>query len=119
LEATVDWTYITNELWMYVSDGVCTADQFATDACPGAGCPCKFSVSSEAASPKPRVLRIANASAGTRTLIVWSQGPKEEAVSYQVVLTTTGLAGAAATSPGNGSEGGGRKRARPGEGGVR
>ena len=88
IDATVDWTYATNKLWMYVTEGDCTADQFATDDCPGPACPCRFSVTSEESGPKPRVLTLASASAGLRTLFVWNLGPQEEACSYQVVLTT-------------------------------
>ena len=88
IDATVDWTYSTNTLWMYVIEGDCTADQFATDDCPGPTCPCRFSVTSEQSAPKPRVLTVASATAGLRTLIVWNHGPQEESCSYQVVLTT-------------------------------
>ncbi len=98
IEATVDWTNAGDELWMYISEGVCTADQFETDDCPGPDCPCKFSVASEVASPKPRVLNIPNASAGTRTLIIWSLQAMADDLRYQVVLTTTGVAKAAATT---------------------
>jgi hypothetical protein len=34
-EVTVDWTYASNTVWMYLADGECTADQFASDECPG------------------------------------------------------------------------------------
>ncbi len=102
LDTTVDWTYATNTLFMYMADGECTGDQFASDDCPGPACACKFSVTSEAQTPKPRVLSVPNAAAGTRTLIVWNQGPTEESCSYQAVLTTTG---ATATATARGSAG--------------
>jgi hypothetical protein len=89
LDTTVDWTYPTNTLWMYMAEGECTADQFASDDCPGPACACKFSVESEVAAPKPRVLSVPNASQGQRTLVVWNLGPSDEACSYQAVLTTT------------------------------
>jgi hypothetical protein len=92
LETTVDWTYATNTLLMYLAEGECTSDQFASDDCPGPACACRFSVTSEQAAPKPRVLSLANASAGTRTLIVWNIGPREDAGSYQAVLTSAGVA---------------------------
>jgi hypothetical protein len=96
VEATVDWTRTTNQLWMYIAEGVCTGEQFEIDECPGPDCPCKFSVSSEEAGPKPRVLKIPNASAGTRTLIVWNLGPKDDLGAYQVVLTASAASGAQA-----------------------
>ncbi len=97
LETTVDWTHASNTVWMYLAEGECTVDQFASDACPGPACACRFSVTSEQATPKPRVLSVPNASAGTRALIVWNHGPRSESGSYQAVLTTTG---AASTSTG-------------------
>ena len=91
LETTVNWTYSTNEVWMYLAEGDCNGGQFSNDDCPdGPTCECRFIARSEARTPKPRVLTVSNASAGTRTLIVWNLGPKEEACSYQAVLTTPG-----------------------------
>jgi hypothetical protein len=90
LETTVNWTYPTNTLWMYMAEGDCTGDKFANPDCPGGPtCACRFSVTSEVEGPKPRVLTVPNASPGARTLIVWNLGPKEESCSYQAVLTTT------------------------------
>jgi hypothetical protein len=103
LATTVDWTYPTNTLWMYMAEGECTADQFASDDCPGPACACKFSVESEADTPKPRVLTVPNASPGGRTLIIWNLGPTEEACSYQAVLTTTGTAAAAPAATARGT----------------
>ena len=91
-EATVDWKAATNELWMWVADGACSAEKFAQPECPfEAACPCQFAVRSEVATPKPRVLGIPNASGGTRNLIVVNLGPGEESISYTVRLTSTGL----------------------------
>jgi hypothetical protein len=89
-EATVDWTFASNTLFMYVANGACTVEQFASDPCPDLpSCPCQFAVRSEVPAPKPRVLAIPNAAGGTRTLIVWNQGPREESGTYVVRLTTT------------------------------
>jgi hypothetical protein len=101
LETSVDWTYSSNELWMYMADGECTVDQFASLDCPGPACACKFSVASEAAVPKPRLLTVPNASSGTRTLVIWNLGPREDACAYQAVLTST-VAALAATARGTG-----------------
>jgi hypothetical protein len=88
LEITVDWTYSTNTLWMYVAEGDCTSDQFAGSDCPGPACACRFSVVSEQVAPKPRVLTVPTAAPGMRALIVWNHGPREESCSYQAVLTS-------------------------------
>ena len=86
LEVIVDWTYPTNTLWMFVSSGVCTAQQF--QSCPGAGCECPFLVSSQTSTPKPRVLNIPNTTAGSRSLFIWNRGPREESVDFQIYIVT-------------------------------
>jgi hypothetical protein len=94
-EATVDWTFATNTLWMYVANGSCTAAQFASNDCPNtSACACQFAVRSEEATPKPRVLSVANPAGTTRTLIVVNIGPREETASYVVRLTPTGTTSA-------------------------
>ena len=99
LVTTVNWTYAANSVWMYIAEGDCTGDQFDNLDCPGGPtCECLFSVVSERDSPKPRALTVTNASAGTRTLIVWNRGPQEESISYQAVLTTNAV-GSNATDP--------------------
>ena len=87
-EATVDWTSATNTLWMYVSNGACTVAQFSNECPNGAACACQFTVRSEVATPKPRVLTIPNAPGGTRSLIVANLGPGEESGNYRITLTT-------------------------------
>lgn len=91
-EATVDWTFATNTVWMWVANGVCTVEQFSKPECPfEASCPCQFTIRSETATPKPRVLTIPNAPGGTRTLIVMNLGPREESVIYSVTLTSSSV----------------------------
>ena len=105
-ETSVDWTDPANELWMWVANGVCTTQQFARDDCPfEATCPCQFTIRSEVATPKPRVLTIPNAPGGTRTLIVVNLGPKEETATYRVMLTpgSTASSVAALSSSGSGA----------------
>lgn len=84
LEVTVNWTFPTNEVWMYVSSGVCTSQQFTS--CPGTECQCQFLVSSEVSTPKPRLLTIPNAPAGSRSLFIWNLGPREESVDFQIYI---------------------------------
>lgn len=115
LEATIDWTYPTNTVWMYIAEGACTAEQFSNVDCPGATCECQFSVISQESGPKPRVLSVPNASPGTRTLIVWNRGPQDEGVSFQVTLTTGGTSSTGVTASRAGATGVevGRKRSVP------
>ena len=100
-DATVDWSNEANTLWIWVADGVCTVDQFSSDACPfDAACPCRFVSRSETATPKPRVLTIPAAAGGTRTLIFANLGPGAETVQYRVTLTgsTAATTGSAQTA---------------------
>ena len=91
-DATVNWTFDTNTLWMWVAEGTCTLQQFALPECPfETACPCQFVVRSETATPKPRVLSIANARSATRTLIVANLGPREESIEFRVMLTPSSL----------------------------
>jgi hypothetical protein len=92
-DATVDWSDEANTLWVWVADGVCSVDQFASDTCPfDAACPCRFVSRSESAKPKPRALTIPAAAGGTRTLIFANLGPGAETVQYRVTLTASNAA---------------------------
>jgi hypothetical protein len=88
LDATVDWTFASNLLLMYITQGDCTVEQFAEDVCPDdPACACRIAVRSENPFVKPRVLSLASAAAGPYTLIVWNLGPEDESISFQVGLT--------------------------------
>jgi hypothetical protein len=93
--ATVDWTHGSNTLWVWVANGTCAVEQFAAPECPfESSCACQFLVRSETGTPKPRVLTVANAAGGTRTLIIANLGPEEESGSYQITLqSAAALAG--------------------------
>jgi hypothetical protein len=94
LEATVDWTFASNRLFMYISHGVCTVDQFSADVCPfDPACGCRFAVRAENPFMKPRVLTHPTAATGPYTLIVWNLGPEDESISFQVALTRTASSG--------------------------
>jgi hypothetical protein len=92
-EATVDWGSEANTLWVWIADGVCSVEQFASEACPfDATCPCRFAIRSETATPKPRILTIPGAAGGTRTLVIANLGPREETGQYRVTLTASSTA---------------------------
>jgi hypothetical protein len=79
LDVTADWTFVTNDVDVYLMRGNCTFDQFNAAACDVA----TFSVSETA---KPEKVRLTGAAAGSYTLFIGNVGPTDEAVSYQVVL---------------------------------
>jgi len=88
IEATVDWTYATNDVDVALVKGDCTFDQFEAGQCQILS----FAIS---VSTKPEKVRTDGAAAGAYTLFVENTGPGDESVSLQVVLTpsATGSAG--------------------------
>jgi hypothetical protein len=81
VDVTVDWTFAENTIYVWLAKGQCTYEQFDADTC-------QYVTQSLTSRPKPRILSMPGAAAGTYTLIVGNVGPRDEAVSYQVVLTS-------------------------------
>lgn len=82
LEATVDWTYATNDVDVALVQGDCSFEQAVAQQCTVLA----FSVSTTA---KPEKITASNAAAGTYTLFIENTGPGDESVAFQVVLTPT------------------------------
>lgn len=87
LDVTVDWTYAANDVDVALASGSCSLEQLQADQCRLLA----FAVSSTA---KPERLQLAAAAAGSYTLLVENNGPDNESVSYQVVLTPSAVAAA-------------------------
>jgi hypothetical protein len=111
IEATVDWTFATNDVDLALVRGDCSFDQFVSQQCTVL----VFSVSTTA---KPERIRTENAAAGTYTLFIENTGPGDESLSFQVVLTPS----AAGAAPPSASSRGGRAvplgQKRPSRGAV-
>jgi uncharacterized protein YfaP (DUF2135 family) len=80
LQATVDWTYATNDLDVAIVQGDCSFEQAAAGQCTVLA----ISVSTTA---KPERITVNSAAAGTYTLFIENTGPGDESISFQVVLT--------------------------------
>ncbi len=84
LDLTVDWTFPSSAMWVYVAQGQCSIEQFQdrfeTDAC-------NFVIRSETTLPKPRVLELANVPAGDFVFFVSNRSDGSEAGVYNVGLT--------------------------------
>jgi hypothetical protein len=95
LDVTVDWTYATNDVDVLITKGTCNADQLEADQC-------SVLTYSTSTTAKPEKARAESADAGTYTLFIENSGDRDDAVSYQVVLTprATGDAGPQASSRG-------------------
>jgi hypothetical protein len=89
LEVLVDWTFATNNVDVFVTQGTdpCTIQQFNTGTCSFLG----LSVS---AAAKPERVTIPSIGAGPHTLYVGNRGSVDEAVSFQITLTTGGASSA-------------------------
>jgi hypothetical protein len=91
IDATVDWTFATNDVDAVLVSGNCSFEQFEAASCP-------ILASALSVTAKPERLSVQSAPAGTYTLFIGNAGPDDESVSFQVVLTPS--AGAAAlTTP--------------------
>jgi hypothetical protein len=93
LDATVDWTFAADAISVFIGPGgVCTLAQLNAGTCA-------FIASSQTTTPKPRVLTVPSAAAGTYTIYVFNGGPNTESGTVQVGLTTStasaGVAGRA------------------------
>jgi hypothetical protein len=85
LDVTVDWTFATNDVDVYLVRGACVFEQFVANQCAVA-------TFSESASAKPERLTLSGAAAGSYELLIGNRGPTDESVAFQVVLTTGGVA---------------------------
>ena len=88
IDVTVDWTFAEDTVHVWLAKGQCTFEQFEADTC-------QYATQSLASRPKPRILSVPAATAGMYTLIVANWGPKDESLSYQIVLTSVSGASAA------------------------
>jgi hypothetical protein len=92
IDVTVDWTFAENTVHVWLAKGQCSFEQFEADTC-------QYATQSLVSRPKPRVLSVPAAAAGNYTLIVANWGPKDESLSYQIVLTSVSGASAAGVRP--------------------
>jgi len=80
LEVTVDWTFATDNLDVYVARGTCTVDQVNQRTCSLAGV-------SESTTAKPERITVSGLAPGTYSFMIGNRGPAVESASYQVTLT--------------------------------
>jgi len=87
IEVTVDWTFGTNDVDVYLVRGSCSFDQFVTQQC-------NLVTFSESTTAKPERISAPGAAAGSYVLLIGNLGPSDESVAFQVVLTTGGASAA-------------------------
>jgi hypothetical protein len=89
LDATVDWTFATNDVDAIIVSGECSLEQFDAGRCP-------VLAVAAGTTAKPERLTVPAAAPGTYTLFIGNEGPEDESLSFQVVLTPSAATAAAA-----------------------
>ena len=96
LDVTVDWTFASNDVDVYLVRGACTFDQFINLGC-------NIIAFSESGTAKPERVSSSGATAGSYFVAIGNLGPTDESVAFQVVLTTgpgvSSVTGASAAGP--------------------
>lgn len=85
IDATIDYTYVTNQIVVWIAKGSCPGESLAANQCDIAA--------TSFAGSKPRKVSVTGAAAGSYTLLIGNAGPQDDSVSFQVVLTPTASAG--------------------------
>ena len=97
LDVTVDWTFASNDVDVYLVRGACTFEQFVN-------LQCNIVSFSESTTAKPERITFSGAPADNYVLVIANFGPADESVAFQVVLTSgpgvSGGAGVPAASAG-------------------
>ncbi len=89
LDITVDWTFASSPIGVYVVREACTIADFNARTC-------KFVTTSET-TQKPRKISLPSFTAGTYELLIANFANVDESVSYEIGLTTGGGASSAST----------------------
>ena len=89
LDITVDWTFASSPIGVYVVREACSLSDFNARTC-------KFVTTSET-TQKPRKISLPSFTAGTYELLIANFASVDESVSYEIGLTTGGGASAAST----------------------
>jgi hypothetical protein len=87
LDITVDWTFASSPIGVYVVREACTLDDFNARAC-------KFVTTSETLQ-KPRKITLPGFTAGTYQILIGNFADVDESFSYEIGLTTGGTASSA------------------------
>ena len=93
LDATVEWTFASNDVDAVIARGDCSLEQFVAMQCQILA----FAVGTTA---KPEKLTVSGAAAGTYTLLIGNAGPADESVAWQVVLTPSASSASVANPSG-------------------
>jgi hypothetical protein len=97
IDITIDYTYTSNVILVWVARGTCTWEQFDAEQCTYAA--------TSFTGGKPRKVSVTGAAAGAYTLLVGNVGPDDDSIAFQVVLTPATSASGVGASIRKGSGG--------------
>ena len=80
IDATVDWTFATNDVDALLVRGTCSFEQLEAGECAVLG-------AAMSSTAKPEKVSVPNVAPGTYTFFIANMGPEDESVSFQIVLT--------------------------------
>jgi hypothetical protein len=81
VDVTLDWTFPSSPMGVYVAQGSCDLDQFNARSC-------NFLIRSEPGGPKPRKVSASGVSPGAYSLLIGNFADVQESVSAQVFLSS-------------------------------
>jgi hypothetical protein len=82
LDVILDWTFADSPLGVYVTQGSCNLSEFNARTC-------NFIIRSEA-GPKPRKVSASGVAPGSYQLLFATFGSRDESISTQVILSSSG-----------------------------
>ncbi|HXB57881.1 MAG TPA: hypothetical protein VN461_24175 [Vicinamibacteria bacterium] len=97
LDVTLDWTFASSKVGVFIAQGPCSFDQFKAAAC-------NFLLSL-VSPPKPLKGSASNVAAGSYVLIIANAADQNESVSAQVLLSSATCPALASRSPQDQSQG--------------
>ncbi len=80
VDSTVEWTYATNDVDLYVTNTSCTLEMLVLDACP-------YVAHADSSTAKPERVSFTVAAAGNYRFWVVNFGPTRESGTIEVAMT--------------------------------
>jgi hypothetical protein len=80
VEATVEWTFATNDVDIYVTAPACTTSQLALEQCP-------YKAKADSTTAKPERVSFSVSAGETHRFWVVNFGPQRESGTFQAVLS--------------------------------
>jgi hypothetical protein len=80
VDSTVEWTYATNDVDLYVTNTSCTVEMLLAEACP-------YTAKADSATAKPERVSFTVSAAGSYRFWIVNFGPGAESGTFEVGMT--------------------------------